>query len=62
MTYILNRLREGPTWAGLFVFLNGAANVNLSADVVALVTQGGTAIAGLLLMALPNAVKKGGQE
>jgi hypothetical protein len=60
MHYILERLREGPTWAGIAAFLAGAVSINIDAALMAQIQQVGMSVAGLLLMVLPNKTGGGG--
>lgn len=54
MRYILERLNEATTWGGIFVFLSNVLKIDLNAAWQAQWTTVGMAVAGLILMAMPN--------
>lgn len=50
--YLLARAKEKSTWAGVFTFLASVAGIAIAPEKAELITTVGTALAGLLIMAL----------
>lgn len=55
MDYIINRLKESTTWAGIIVFLTGALHFVLPADVQASLVTVATFVVGAIFVTKKDA-------
>jgi len=52
--YILERLEERSTWAGIITFVVGALGLNLSPDAQSAIALLGTSVIGVVIALIPD--------